>query len=111
MQWVKDLAFSLQQLGLLLWFMFDPWPRNSHIVQAGPKKNPKNKNTKEIRLSGKVSGNKQNEDREHEDQGREVCTHGGAMMTAPSNFSIKFKVKSTYESGSCEKFAMSGSTI
>ena len=28
-QWVKDL--SLQQLGLLLWRLFDLWPRNFHM--------------------------------------------------------------------------------
>ena len=29
------------------------------------------------------------------------------MMTAASNFSIKFEVKSTDENGGCERFAMS----
>ena len=26
MKWVKDLALSVQRLGLLLWLGFDPWP-------------------------------------------------------------------------------------
>ena len=37
-QWVKDLALSLQQLGLLLWHGFDPWPKNLHIPWAWWKK-------------------------------------------------------------------------
>ena len=28
MQWVKDSALSLQWLGMLLWWGFDPWPGN-----------------------------------------------------------------------------------
>ena len=35
-QWVKDLALSLQQLGLLLWPRFDPWPRNFHMLWVPP---------------------------------------------------------------------------
>ena len=34
----KDLVVSLQQLGLLLWRGFDPWPRNFHMLWARPKK-------------------------------------------------------------------------
>ena len=30
-QWAEDLALSLQQLGLLLWYGFGPWPRNFHM--------------------------------------------------------------------------------
>jgi len=37
-QWLKDPALSLQQLGVLLWYRFHPWPRNIHM--------PKNKRTK-----------------------------------------------------------------
>ena len=33
-QQVKDLALSLQQLGLLLLRGFDPWPRNFLITQG-----------------------------------------------------------------------------
>ena len=29
-QWVKDVALLLQQLGLLLWHGFDPWSSNFH---------------------------------------------------------------------------------
>ena len=36
--WVKDPGLSLQQFGLLLWCMFDPWLRNFHIPQAQPNK-------------------------------------------------------------------------
>ena len=36
-QWVKDLVLSLQQLGLLLWHRFDPWPRNFCMLWAQPK--------------------------------------------------------------------------
>ena len=38
-QWVKDLALSLQQLGLLLWCRFDPWPGNYHMLWVWPEKN------------------------------------------------------------------------
>ena len=37
MQWVKDLASSLQWLELVLWVGFDPWPKNFHIWQAWQK--------------------------------------------------------------------------
>ena len=37
MQWVKDLALSLQQWG------FDPWPGNFCMLQAQPKKKRKEK--------------------------------------------------------------------
>ena len=37
-QWVKDPALSLQQLGLLLWHGFDPWPGNFRMPQVRPKK-------------------------------------------------------------------------
>ena len=33
-QWVKDLALSLQQLCLLLWCGFDPWPGNFYMQQV-----------------------------------------------------------------------------
>ena len=36
-QQVKELMF-LQWLRSLLWQVFDPWPRNSHMLQAWPKK-------------------------------------------------------------------------
>ena len=35
----KNLALSLQRLGLLLWHWFHPWPRNFHMLQAWPKNN------------------------------------------------------------------------
>ena len=37
-QWIKDLVLSLQQLGLLLWCGFDPWPGYFHVLKAWPKK-------------------------------------------------------------------------
>ena len=42
MQWVKDPAFSMQWLGLLLWHKFNLWPLNFHMLWAWPKKNYKN---------------------------------------------------------------------
>ena len=33
-QWVKNLAWSLQQPGMLLWCGFNPWPRNFHMMWA-----------------------------------------------------------------------------
>ena len=38
---VKDLALSLQQFGSLLWLMFNPWPRNFHMLQVGAEKRKK----------------------------------------------------------------------
>ena len=35
-QWVKDLALSLQELGLLLWCRFDPWPEYLHMPWVWP---------------------------------------------------------------------------
>ena len=32
-QWVKDLALSLQWLGSLLWHGFNPWLRNFYVLQ------------------------------------------------------------------------------
>ena len=40
-QWVKDLASSLQQLRSLLWPRFDPWPRKVHMLWGWPKKKKK----------------------------------------------------------------------
>ena len=37
-QRVKDLALALQRLRLLLWYGFDPWPRNFHMLWVWPKK-------------------------------------------------------------------------
>ena len=47
-QWVKDLALSLQQLWSLLWHKFDPWPKNFHMpqVQAKTKQNKTRKRKK-----------------------------------------------------------------
>ena len=42
MQQVKDLALSLQWLGLLLWRGFDPWPGNFHLLWAWPESQNKN---------------------------------------------------------------------
>ena len=36
-QWIKDPALSLQQLRLLLWLRFSPWPENFYILQVQPK--------------------------------------------------------------------------
>ena len=36
-QWVKNLALSLHQMGLLLWHGFNPWPRNFHSKLAPQK--------------------------------------------------------------------------
>jgi len=42
-QQVEDLALSLQQLGSLLWHMFDSWPRNFHMPWHSQKKKKKRK--------------------------------------------------------------------
>ena len=42
-QWVKDLALSLQKLRSLLWHGFIPWPKNFHMPQALKKKKKKKK--------------------------------------------------------------------
>ena len=36
-QWIKDLALSLQCLGSLLWLGFNPWSGNFHMLQVGEK--------------------------------------------------------------------------
>ena len=36
-QWVKDLALSLQWLGSLLWCRFDSWLGNFHVLWVWPK--------------------------------------------------------------------------
>ena len=46
-QWVKDLALSLQQLELLLWCRFNPWP----MPQVWPKKKKKKKKREEDAIS------------------------------------------------------------
>ena len=38
---VKELAFSLQQLGSMLWHRFDLWPRNFHMPEAWKKQERK----------------------------------------------------------------------
>ena len=42
-QWVKDPAWSLQQLGLLLWCKFHSWVGNFHIPLVRQKKKKKKK--------------------------------------------------------------------
>ena len=41
-QWVKDPATSMQQLGLLLWLRFDPWPGTFFMPSCGQKIKIKN---------------------------------------------------------------------
>ena len=53
-QQVKDPALSQQQLGLLLWRRFDPWPRKFHMPQAWPKE----KKGKLLKDVGKINVNK-----------------------------------------------------
>lgn len=36
-QWVKALALSLQQLRVLLWRSFSPWPGNIYVPPVRPK--------------------------------------------------------------------------
>ena len=50
-KWVKDLALSLQQLRLLLWHRFDPWPRKLSHVASTAKKRKKRKRKLSIRIS------------------------------------------------------------
>ena len=66
-QWVKDLVLSMQQLGLLLWHKFDPWPRNFHMPQVWPKKKKKKERKKErkemLLYSGKIIIKKKKKER------------------------------------------------
>jgi len=41
-QRVKDLALSLQEVGLSLWHKFNPWPGNFHMPWACPTPTPQN---------------------------------------------------------------------
>ena len=45
-QWVKDPALSLQKPESLLWYRFDPWPGNFHMLRAWQKKKKKKKQEK-----------------------------------------------------------------
>ena len=54
-QQVKDPALSLQGLELLLWYSFDPWPRNFHMLGAWPKKKKKKKKEKDKQTKRKQS--------------------------------------------------------
>ena len=47
-QQVKDLVLSLQHLGLLLWCVFDLWPRNIHRPWAQPKKEEEEEEKKDL---------------------------------------------------------------
>ena len=49
-QQVKDLAWSLQGLRLLLWRGFDPWPRNFHTLWLQQKKERERKKEKKLRF-------------------------------------------------------------
>ena len=40
-QWIKDPVLSLQWLRLLLWYRFDPWPRNFCMPWVWSKKREK----------------------------------------------------------------------
>ena len=42
-QQVKGSVLSMQWLRSLLWWGFDPWPRNFHVPRAWPKKKKKKK--------------------------------------------------------------------
>ena len=42
-QQIKDLAFSLQWFGSLLWYRFDSWPGNFHVPGTAKKKKKKKK--------------------------------------------------------------------
>ena len=50
---VNDLALSLQWLGLLLWWRFDPWPGNFHMPWVWPKKKTEKENAKVFFCGGK----------------------------------------------------------
>ena len=50
-KWVKDLMLSLQQLGLLLWHGFDPWPVNFHMPQTWPGKRKEKKRKEKAKPS------------------------------------------------------------
>ena len=50
MQWVKDLALSMQRLVSLLWRGFDSWPGNCHMLQAWQKKKKERKKKEKERL-------------------------------------------------------------
>ena len=45
-EWVKDLALPLQWLRSLLWYGFDPWPRNIKKKKEKEKKRKKEKEEK-----------------------------------------------------------------
>ena len=54
-QQVKDLALSLQQLGPVVWYRFDPWPRNFHVPWAW-EETKQNKTKHSIIKQSKIKG-------------------------------------------------------
>ena len=52
-QWVSNLALSLQQLGSLMWYRFDPYPKNLSHSMGKPKKQT-NKNLSREEESNKT---------------------------------------------------------
>ena len=59
-QWVKDLALSLQLLGSLLWHGSDPRPENFHVPWVQPKQSKKPEHILSITIRTPNSNQKQN---------------------------------------------------
>lgn len=49
-EWVKDLVWSLQWHGSLLWFRFDPWPQELPHAACMVKKKKKRKEKKKAAI-------------------------------------------------------------
>ena len=52
-KWVKDVVLSLQQLGLLLWHGFNPWPWNVHMPGKQEEKKERRKGGREGKKGGR----------------------------------------------------------
>ena len=50
-QWVKDLALSPLWLWLQLQSIFEPWPRNFHMLQEQPKKKKEKKKKRKEKIN------------------------------------------------------------
>ena len=53
-QWFKDPVLSLQQLGWLMWYGFDSWPVNAHIVWMSSKNKERKKKKEKTKCDTNV---------------------------------------------------------
>ena len=57
-EWVKEPAWSLEQLRSLLWCRFDPWPGKFHMLSVWQRKKGKKDRRKEVRTERRKQASK-----------------------------------------------------